>query len=161
VMVGPIIRPSQLERIDGLVQRAAADGARVLAGGHRLDFGKGYWFAPTAVVDVDPTAEIARTEVFGPVLTVLKYSGDDDAAVRAANDSPYGLSGYVQTSNPDRGWYIANRIRSGIVNIGPSGFFSSPDTPFGGRKLSGIGREGGDEGWREFLESKTVAVAVP
>jgi aldehyde dehydrogenase (NAD+) len=160
-VVGPIIRASQLERIEGLVNRAVTAGARVVAGGHRLDRnGKGFWYAPTAVVDVDENSELAQTEVFGPVLSVLKYRGDDDEAVRVANNTVYGLSGYVQSRDVERARAIANRLRTGTVSINRSAH-NSPDTPFGGYGMSGMGREHGIEGWREFLQTKTVACPAP
>ena len=91
-------RAEQLDRIEGLVDRARADGARVLCGGKRGERnGKGFWYEPTVVADVDENAEIAQTKVFGPVLTVIRYDGDDDEAVRVANNSRYGLSAYVQS----------------------------------------------------------------
>lgn len=156
-VVGPIIRREQLERMEGLVNRARDAGARVLAGGRRGDRGgKGFWYLPTVVADVDENAEIAQTEVFGPVLTVVKFDGGEDEAVRVANNSRYGLSGYVQTGDPERAWRMANRLQAGTVNIGPS-FYLSPDTPFGGYGLSGVGREHGEDGFREYLQAKTIA----
>jgi aldehyde dehydrogenase (NAD+) len=156
-VVGPIIRLEQLERIEGLVSRARAAGARVLTGGHRGDRGgKGFWYLPTVVADVDEDAEIAQTEVFGPVLTVVKFDGGEDEVVRVANNSRYGLSAYVQTGDPERAWRIAGRLKAGTVNIGPS-FYLSPDTPFGGYGISGVGREHGEDGFREYLQAKTIA----
>jgi aldehyde dehydrogenase (NAD+) len=156
-VVGPIIRASQLDRIEQLVERARKQGARVIVGGRRGNSGgKGFWYEPTVVVDVDENSELAQTEVFGPVLAVLKYAGDDDEAVRVANNTAYGLSGYVQSRNSDRAWRIANRLRTGTVNINTS-IHNSPDTPFGGYGKSGLGREHGIDGWREFLQPKTIA----
>ncbi len=158
-VVGPIINAAQLDRIEGLVDRAREAGARVLVGGRRgasPTGGKGHWYEPTVVADVDENAEIAQTEVFGPVLTVVRYDGDDDEAVRVANNSRYGLSAYIQTSDPVRAWRLANRMRAGTVNIGPS-FYLSPDTPFGGYGISGVGREHGEDGFREYLQAKTIA----
>ncbi len=160
-VVGPIIRRGQLERMEGLVDRTAADGARIVVGGHRGDRGgKGYWYVPTVVVDVDENAELAQTEVFGPVLTVVRYDGDDDEAVRVANNSRYGLSGYVQSSDEARAWRVARRLRTGTVNIGAS-FYLSPDTPFGGYGISGLGREHGVDGFKEYLQAKTIASPAP
>lgn len=156
-VVGPIIRASQRDRIEGLVERARKAGARVVVGGRRGDRGgKGFWYEPTVVVDVDENSELAQTEVFGPVLAVVKYDGDDDEAVRVANNSAYGLSGYIQSRNSDRAWRIANRLRTGTVSINTS-IHNSPDTPFGGYGKSGLGREHGVDGWREFLQAKTIA----
>jgi aldehyde dehydrogenase (NAD+) len=156
-VVGPVIRLEQLERMEGLVDRARQAGARVLAGGRRGDRGgRGFWYLPTVVADVDENAEIAQTEVFGPVLTVVKFDGGEDEAVRVANNSRYGLSAYVQTGDPERAWRIASRLKAGTVNIGPS-FYLSPDTPFGGYGISGVGREHGEDGFREYLQAKTIA----
>jgi aldehyde dehydrogenase (NAD+) len=158
-IVGPIINGAQLERMEGLVDRARAAGARVLVGGRRGDSptgGKGFWYEPTVVADVDENAEIAQYEVFGPVLTVVRYDGDDDEAVRVANNSRYGLSSYIQTTDPERAWRLANRMKAGTVNIGPS-FYLSPDTPFGGYGISGVGREHGEDGFREYLQAKTIS----
>lgn len=160
-VVGPIIRAEQLSRIEGLVDRAVGDGARVIVGGKRGDRGgKGFWYLPTVVADADENSEIAQTEVFGPVLTVVKYSGDDDEAVRVANNSDYGLSGYVQSANPDRAWAVANRLKAGTVNINNS-FYLSPDSPFGGYGISGVGVEHGRDGFREYLQVKTIASPAP
>lgn len=156
-LVGPIIRPEQVDRMEGLVNRAREAGAKVLVGGKRGDRdGKGNWYEPTLVVDVDENAEIAQTEVFGPVLSVIKYDGNDDEAVRVANNSRYGLAGYVQSSDEERGIRVANRLRTGTVNVGPA-FWLSPDAPFGGWGISGVGSEHGLEGFREYLRVKTIA----
>ncbi|EKF22544.1 aldehyde dehydrogenase family protein [Mycolicibacterium hassiacum DSM 44199] len=156
-MVGPIIRLEQLERIEGLVDRARAAGARVLCGGKRGDRGgKGFWYEPTVVADVDENAEIAQTEVFGPVLAVIKYDGDDDEAVRVANNTRYGLSGYVQSRDEERAWRVAHKLRAGTVNINDS-FYLSPDAPFGGWGISGVGVEHGVAGFRDYLRIKSIA----
>ncbi len=161
-IVGPVINGSQLARMEGLVDRARDAGARVLVGGRRGDSptgGKGFWYEPTIVADVDENAEIAQYEVFGPVMTVVKYAGGDDEAVRVANNSRYGLSSYIQTPDLDRAWRLANRMKAGTVNIGPS-FYLSPDTPFGGYGISGVGREHGEDGFREYLQAKTISTPV-
>ena len=156
-IVGPIIRLEQLERMEGLVQRAEKDGARILVGGNRADVnGKGFWFEPTVIVDVDENSEIAQTEVFGPVLTVIKYDGDDDEAVRIANNTRYGLSGYVQSRDLKRAVAVANRLKAGTVNINNS-FYLSPDAPFGGYGISGVGVEHGEAGFAEYLQLKSIA----
>jgi aldehyde dehydrogenase (NAD+) len=156
-LVGPIIRLEQLERIEGFVDRARDAGARVLCGGKRGEVnGKGFWYLPTVVADVDENAEIAQQEVFGPVLTVVKYEGDDDEAVRVANNSRYGLSAYVQSSDDERAWAVARRLKAGTVNIGSS-FYLAPDAPFGGYGISGDGVEHGIDGFREYLRIKTIA----
>ncbi|MDT5276554.1 MAG: aldehyde dehydrogenase [Mycobacterium sp.] len=156
-VVGPIIRAEQLARIEGLVDRAVAAGARVVVGGQRGDRdGKGFWYLPTVLADVDENAEIAQTEVFGPVLTVVRYDGDDSEAVRVANNTRYGLSAYVQSRDEDRAWRVANRLKAGTVNINNS-FYLSPDAPFGGYGISGDGVEHGEAGFREYLQIKSIS----
>lgn len=156
-VVGPIIRAEQLERIEGLVGRAREAGARVLCGGKRGDGGgKGFWYLPTVVADVDENAEIAQNEVFGPVLSVIRYEGNDDEAVRVANNSRYGLSAYVQSRDEERAWRVANRLRAGTVNINNS-FYLGADAPFSGWGISGVGVEHGVAGFRDYLRVKTVA----
>jgi aldehyde dehydrogenase (NAD+) len=110
-------------------------------------------------VDVDPDATIAQEEIFGPVLAVLKYDDDDDA-VRIANNSRYGLSGSVASASLDRAIAVARRIRTGTVSVNGGGWFG-PDSPFGGYKDSGIGREHGVEGFEEYLEIKTLGLPAP
>jgi len=156
-VVGPIIRKEQVDRMAGLVDRARDAGARVLVGGERGECnGKGNWYKPTLVVDVDENSEIAQTEVFGPVLSVIRYDGGDDEAVRVANNTLYGLSAYVQSTDEERAWRVANKLRSGTVNIGAA-FYLSPDGPFGGWGISGVGVEHGIDGFREYLRIKTIA----
>lgn len=159
--IGPVIRRTQLDRMAGLVERARDGGATVVSGGNvgHPDFDKGYWYQPTIVADVAPDSEIAQTEVFGPVLTVMKYAGGDDEAVRIANNTHYGLGGFVQTQDLERGWRIANALRSGGVAIGSS-FWVAADTPFGGYGASGLGRERGLEGFLEFLQTKAISTPV-
>ncbi len=160
-VVGPIIRAEQRERIAGLVDRAQQAGARILCGGKRGDRGgKGFWYEPTVVTDVDENAEIAQTEVFGPVLTVIRYDGDDTEAVRVANNSRYGLSAYIQSRDEERAWAVANRLKAGTVNINNS-FYLSPDGPFGGWGISGVGVEHGVPGFQEYLRIKTIASPAP
>jgi len=154
-VVGPIIRGDQVDRMAGLVDRARDDGARVLVGGKRRQR-KGFWYEPTLVVDVDEDSELAQTEVFGPVLSVLRYDGTDDEAVRIANNTIYGLSGYIQSRDQGRALQIASRMRSGTISINISSHMA-PDSPFGGYGMSGIGREHGIDGWKEFLQAKTIA----
>lgn len=94
------------------------------------------------------------------MLTVLRYDGGDDEAVRVANNSRYGLSAYVHSGDEARAWQVAYRLKAGTVNIGAS-FYLSPDTPFGGYGLSGVGREHGEDGFREFVQAKTIASPAP
>ncbi|KKW66465.1 aldehyde dehydrogenase [Mycolicibacterium elephantis] len=153
--MGPLISERQRNKVDAMVKHAVAAGARLVVGGQRLD--PGYFYAPTLLTDVDPDSEIAQEEVFGPVLVVLPYDDDDDA-VRLANNSVYGLSGAVFGSR-DRAVSIARRIRTGTFSIN-GGNYSAPDSPFGGYKQSGIGREMGVAGLEEYLERKTFAEVV-
>lgn len=153
--MGPLISERQRDKVHSMVQRAVAAGAKLVVGGNKVD--PGFFYEPTLLTDVDPDSEIAQEEVFGPVLVVVGYDDDDDA-VRIANNSIYGLSGGVFGSD-DRAVAVARRIRTGTLSIN-GGDYSGPDCPFGGYKQSGIGREMGVAGLEEFLERKTLAVAV-
>ncbi|BCI54290.1 aldehyde dehydrogenase [Mycolicibacterium litorale] len=155
VYMGPLISEKQRDKVDGLVKRAVEAGATLVTGGEKVD--PGYFYTPTLLADVDPDSEIAQEEVFGPVLAVIAYEDDDDA-VRIANNSIYGLSGAVFGSD-ERALAVARRIRTGTFSINGGNYFS-PDSPFGGYKQSGIGREMGTAGLEEFLESKTFAQVV-
>jgi acyl-CoA reductase-like NAD-dependent aldehyde dehydrogenase len=154
--MGPLISERQRDKVDGMVQRAVEAGATLVTGGEKK--GPGYFYTPTLLTDVDPDSEIAQEEVFGPVLTIIAYDDDDDA-VRIANNSIYGLSGAVFGSQ-ERALAVARRIRTGTFSINGGNYFS-PDSPFGGYKQSGIGREMGAAGLEEFLERKTFATVVP
>jgi aldehyde dehydrogenase (NAD+) len=153
--MGPLISERQRDKVDAMVKRAVDAGATLVTGGEKK--GPGYFYTPTLLTDVTPDMEIAQDEVFGPVLVVIAYEDDDDA-VRIANDSIYGLSGAVFGSQ-DRALAIARRIRTGTFSINGGNYFS-PDSPFGGFKQSGIGREMGKAGLEEFLEGKTFATVV-
>lgn len=160
VLMGPLVSASQLERVDGFVRRALSNGARAVTGGKRpVDMPErlagGFWYEPTLLVDVGPSDEIAQQEVFGPVLVAMPYEDDDDA-VAIANDSIYGLSGAVFSSDVDHAIAVARRIRTGSVSIN-GGQIYGPDVPFGGYRQSGIGREMGVAGFEEYLESKAFA----
>lgn len=154
--MGPLISEAQREKVDGMVKRAVAAGATVALGGKKVD-GPGFFYEPTLLTDVDPGSEIAQEEVFGPVLVVLDYDGDDEA-VRIANHSVYGLSGGVFGSH-DRALAVARQIRTGTLSINGGNYFA-PDSPFGGYKQSGVGREMGVAGLEEFMERKTLATVV-
>jgi aldehyde dehydrogenase (NAD+) len=153
--MGPLISEKQRDKVDGMVKRAVEAGATLVTGGEKVD--PGYFYRPTLLADVDPDSEIAQEEVFGPVLAVISYEDDDDA-VRIANNSIYGLSGAVFGSE-DRALAVARRIRTGTFSINGGNYFS-PDSPFGGYKQSGIGREMGTAGLEEFMEAKTFARVV-
>ncbi|WP_280827564.1 aldehyde dehydrogenase family protein [Mycobacterium sp. OTB74] len=153
--MGPLISEKQRDKVDAMVQRAVEAGATLVTGGEKK--GPGYFYTPTLLTNVDPDSEIAQEEVFGPVLAVIAYD-DDDHAVEIANNSIYGLSGAV-FGGQDRAIALARRIRTGTFSINGGNYFS-PDSPFGGYKQSGIGREMGAAGLEEFLERKTFATVV-
>jgi aldehyde dehydrogenase (NAD+) len=154
--MGPLISAAQLRRVQAHVDGAVNDGAKLVTGGGRpagLDVG--YYFEPTILTDIEPDSTIAQEEVFGPVLTVLRYRDDDDA-VAIANNSRYGLSGAVWGGNVDRAVAVARRIRTGQVAVNGCG---PGDAPFGGFKLSGFGREsGGISGLHQYMEVKAIGV---
>ncbi|OBG91928.1 aldehyde dehydrogenase [Mycobacterium sp. E3251] len=155
VTMGPLISREHLDRVEGFVKRAEADGATVVVGGSRpKNLNKGFYFEPTILTDVSAESHIAQEEVFGPVLTVLRYRDDDDA-VAIANNSAYGLGGAVWGSDIDRAVGIARRIRTGQVSINGT---IPGDAPFGGFKQSGIGREGGVMGLRAYMEPKAIGI---
>ncbi len=155
---GPVISARQRERIEAYLQTALDEGGSFAVGGGRSPkFERGYFVDPTLVVGLDNTATVAREEIFGPVLTVIAYDGDDEA-VRIANDSPFGLSGAIFSGDEERALAVAARIRTGTLGIN-GGVWYSADVPFGGYKQSGIGREMGVAGFEEYLETKAVAVA--
>ena len=153
--MGPLVSARQRERVLGYIDRARLDGARIVCGGGiPAHLPTGYFVEPTLVADVDNSMEIARDEVFGPVLVVIAHDGDDDA-VRIANDSPYGLSGMITSTDLDRAKRVAARIRTGTLGIN-GGLWYGADAPFGGYKQSGVGRQCGLEGLEIFTETKTV-----
>ncbi|WP_424381635.1 aldehyde dehydrogenase family protein [Mycobacterium sp.] len=154
--MGPLINERQCEKVDGMVRRAVDAGATLVTGGKRL--GPGYFYAPTLLTNVDPDSEIAQEEIFGPVLVVISFDDDDDA-VRIANNSIYGLAGAVFSGDQNRALAVARRIRTGSFSINGGNYFGA-DTPFGGFKQSGVGREMGVAGLEEFLEPKTFAAPV-
>jgi aldehyde dehydrogenase (NAD+) len=155
-IMGPLISARQLERVLAYVETGKREGARLVCGGRRPPHLKrGFYLEPTIFADVTNQMRIAQEEIFGPVLAVIAYEDDADA-VRIANDSIYGLSGAIYGS-PQRALAMARRIRTGTMNINGANFFA-PDSPFGGYRQSGNGREMGAAGFEEYLETKTVAV---
>jgi len=159
VMMGPLVSAKQLQKVETMVDDAVRDGARIALGGRAPDhLGKGYFYEPTLLVDVDPDARIAQEEVFGPVLVALPFDDEDDA-VRIANDSIFGLSGTIFSGDLERARAICARIRAGTISIN-GGAWYGPDAPFGGYKQSGVGREMGVPGLSEYLEIKTVGEPV-
>jgi len=153
--MGPVISQQQWDKIQGLIQTGIDEGATLVAGGTGLPDGldRGYYVKPTVFSDVNNDMTIAREEIFGPVLVIIPYEDEDDA-VRIANDTPYGLSGYVTSADLDRARSVAARMRTGMVHI--NGASLDAMAPFGGYKHSGNGREWGAHGLEEFLEVKSV-----
>ncbi len=152
--------PRQRDRVLGYIEQGKSEGARLVVGGGRpAQFDKGYFVEPTLFVDVDPDSTIAQEEIFGPVLSVLKFDGDADA-VRIANNSAYGLSGAVTSASLDRAMAVARQIRTGTISVN-GGMWFGPDSPFGGYRQSGNGREHGVEGFGEYLETKTIGLPPP
>jgi aldehyde dehydrogenase (NAD+) len=156
---GPLISARQRERVQSYLDLAIAEGGTFACGGGRpADRDRGFFIEPTVIAGLTNDARPAREEIFGPVLTVIAYDGEDDA-LRIANDSPYGLSGTVFGADPERAANFAARMRVGTVNVN-GGVWYSADAPFGGYKQSGNGREMGLAGFEEYLEVKTIATAV-
>ena len=153
--MGPVVSEAQFNKIQGLIEKGVEEGARVVTGGPGRPDGieKGYFIRPTVFSGVKNDMTIAQEEIFGPVLTMIPYETEEEA-IRIANDTPYGLAGYVQSENIDHARSVAAKIRAGNVHInGAAGGF---DVPFGGYKQSGNGREWGHHGFTDFLEIKAV-----
>jgi aldehyde dehydrogenase (NAD+) len=153
--VGPLVSDVQWNKVQALIQEGIDEGATLAAGGTGKPEGidVGYFARPTVFANVSNDMTIAREEIFGPVLSIIPYD-DEDEAVRIANDTPYGLSGYVSSSNLERARKIAARMRTGMVHI--NGAYLDSAAPFGGYKQSGNGREWGAHGMDEFLEVKSI-----
>jgi aldehyde dehydrogenase (NAD+) len=158
-VVGPLISEAQRERVEGYIASGRRAGARlVLGGGRPSDHELGYFVEPTVFADVDNRMTIAQEEIFGPVVAVIPYSGEDEA-VAIANDSPYGLSGSVWSGDAERAARVARRLRTG--NVGVNQFMLDIGGPFGGFKQSGLGREYGVEGIDEYVELQQVTAPRP
>ncbi|RZV54794.1 MAG: aldehyde dehydrogenase family protein [Pseudomonadales bacterium] len=158
-MMGPVVNKRQYERVQSYIEKGKVEGARVIIGGGADErFDKGYYIKPTVFMDVTSDMAIAQEEIFGPVLVVITYK-DDEEAIRIANDTDYGLSGGVWSSDEQRAVSVARRIRTGSMGVNGGNIYSA-DAPFGGYKQSGLGREKGDEGFEEYLETKTIAIGV-
>ena len=155
--IGPLVRAEQQERVRSYIRLGIEEGARLVTGGVESPAGleRGNYVKPTLFADVDNSMRIAQEEIFGPVLVVIPFDDEDDA-VRIANDSEYGLSGGVWTSDTEHGLEIARRIRTGTVTV--NGAFIGFDGPFGGYKTSGTGREYGAVGLAEYVEHKTITI---
>ena len=153
--IGPVISETQYKKIQTLIQKGIDEGAKLVAGGIGKPEGleKGYFIKPTVFADVNNDMEVARTEIFGPVLSVMPFENEEEA-IKIANDTSYGLTNYIQTQDPEKVKRVARKLRSGMVDVNGAGI--AVDAPFGGFKHSGIGREAGEHGLEEFLEVKAV-----
>jgi aldehyde dehydrogenase (NAD+) len=152
--MGPLTMARQLERVQGYIAKGIDEGATLVRGGGRPDDQPvGYFVEPTVFGDVDSSMTIAQEEIFGPVVSFITYDGLDDAVAKA-NDTIYGLHGAIYTADPERGYDVARRVKSGSVTV--NGMIVDFKMPFGGFKQSGIGREGGLEGIEQYFETKTV-----
>jgi acyl-CoA reductase-like NAD-dependent aldehyde dehydrogenase len=151
--IGPVVCEEQRDRIEGFIESAVREGATIAAGGDRAGRDKGFFVAPTLIVDCEPTMTAVRNEIFGPVVCVLKFDTEEEA-IELANDSEFGLYSYVFTEDLTRGLAVADRIVSGTVQINTVGM--KEDMPRGGTKMSGIGREVGLIGIYEYTEMTSV-----
>jgi aldehyde dehydrogenase (NAD+) len=158
--IGPVVNEAQFNKIQGLIQIGIDEGARLVAGGLGRPDGlnRGFFVRPTVFADVTPDMTIAREEIFGPVLSIMPFETEEEA-LRIANDTPYGLTNYVQTTDAARANRLARGLRSGMVEM--NGKSRGAGSPFGGMKQSGHGREGGKWGIEDFLEVKAVSGWTP
>lgn len=155
---GPLVSAVQRDRVLGYIETGKAEGARITTGGGRpAEFSKGFYVEPTVFADVDNSMRIAREEIFGPVLVVIPFEDEADA-IRIANDNPYGLSGGAFSADPDRAMSVARRLRTGSMMVN-GGLFYGADSPYGGYKSSGMGRQNGREGFEQHLQTKAVGYA--
>jgi succinate-semialdehyde dehydrogenase/glutarate-semialdehyde dehydrogenase len=157
VKVGPLIDADQQGKVAELVEDATGKGAKVLVGGEKVD-GAGYFYKPTVLSDVPEDAQLLREEIFGPVAPVRGF-GSEEEAIKAANDTEYGLVAYVYTNDLKRAFRVIEGLHTGMVGLN-QGLVSNAGAPFGGVKQSGFGREGGHEGIAEYLETKYVAMKI-
>ena len=158
VTIGPLIDERAVEKVSELVRDAVANGATLRIGGEVLER-PGTFFAATVLSDVRPGSQILREEIFGPVVAIVSFTDEDDA-VRLANDTELGLVSYVYTQNLARGQRMIERLETGMLGLNV-GVVSNPAAPFGGWKLSGLGREGGAEGIHEYLQTKYTLTPDP
>ena len=154
--IGPLVSEVQYEKVQALIDAGIKEGAKLVAGGlgRPEGFNKGYFVRPTVFAEVNNDMQIAREEIFGPVLSMIPFDKEEDA-IRISNDTSYGLTDYVQSGDNERTQRVARQLRAGMVEV--NGTPRAPGSPFGGYKQSGNGREGGIEGFEEFLETKAVS----
>jgi succinate-semialdehyde dehydrogenase/glutarate-semialdehyde dehydrogenase len=157
VGVGPLVDEDQRGIVTELVDDAVAKGARCLVGGSRMD-GPGYFYAPTVLDRVPKDARLLKEEIFGPVAPIATFATEEEA-IASANDTEYGLVAYVFTNDVKRALRVCEKLETGMIGLN-QGLVSNAGAPFGGVKASGLGREGGNEGLLEFLETKYVAINV-
>lgn len=161
VDVGPLINAHALDNVESLIRDAVAGGARVVTGGERLsggEYGNGFFLRPTVLTGVRPGQRVFAEEIFGPVAPITTFSTLDEA-LQLANDTEYGLVGYVFAENLGEAFRVAEGLQTGMVGIN-AGVISNPAAPFGGVKASGLGREGSHEGIEEYLETKYLGLAL-
>ncbi len=151
--LGPLVNAKQLERVRGYIEKGVAEGARLVAGGPGAPLEKGYYVSPTVFADVTPEMTVAQEEIFGPVISILRYEDEADA-LRIANGTVYGLAGAVWAAEPETAAAFARRMETGQVDINGGRF--NPLAPFGGYKQSGVGRELGAHGLAEYLQTKSL-----
>lgn len=151
-IVGPVISAAHRERVEGFVRTATPEGGEVVVGGARPDLGRGFYVTPTLITG-DNTMTVAREEIFGPVVTMIPYD-DEDEAIAIANDSPFGLYDYVFSNDGARAFGVATRLKAGHVGINTAQ--RNHDAPFGGFKMSGVGRDGGDYGLLAYSEPQSI-----
>lgn len=157
-VIGPLASRTQLEKVSGMVERARAAGARIVTGGHEVDLGGGFYYAPTVIADLEPDAEIVAEEVFGPVLTVQPFDTEDDA-VALANSTRYGLASGIQTTDLTKAHRVAARLQAGITWVNGWAILD-PAISFGGVKASGWGREGGPEAMASYQKSHSIVFGL-
>ncbi|MET0268809.1 MAG: aldehyde dehydrogenase family protein [Sphingomonas sp.] len=160
-VMGPVISAPALDRIQGMVARGIDGGGRLLTGGERMggDHAEGYFLPVTILADIAPDSEIAQTEVFGPVLVATPFDTEEEA-IALANDTAYGLGGYIHTRDLRRAHHVAAQLHAGQINVNGSGEGMQPNVPFGGFKQSGHGRLGGVEGLHDFLQPKNIWMSL-
>lgn len=158
--IGPVASKAQWNKVQNLIRKGIEEGARLECGGPGLPDGleRGFYVKPTVFSHVNNEMTIAREEIFGPVVVIIGYKDEEDA-IRIANDTPYGLTGYVQSGDLERARRVARRIRAGSVHL--NGAPGPYDVPFGGYKQSGNGREQGEWGLEEYLETKSIIGYYP